>query len=35
MPKWKKTKGTENKGILKLKELVNNNNCIYRDVPGE
>lgn len=30
-----KTKGTENKGILKLKELVNNNNCIYRDVPGE
>lgn len=30
MPKWKETKRTENKGIIKLKEIVNNNNCIYR-----
>ncbi|WP_055668304.1 DUF4365 domain-containing protein [Desnuesiella massiliensis] len=35
MPKWKTSKQTENKGIIKLKEIVNENNCIYRDVPGE
>lgn len=35
MPKWKKTKKTENKGILNLKEIVNENGCIYRDVPGD
>ena len=35
MPKWKKTKQTENMGIIKLKAIVNSNNCIYREVPGE
>ncbi|WP_313758855.1 DUF4365 domain-containing protein [Tissierella sp.] len=35
MPKWRTSKQTENKGIIKLKEIVNENNCIYRDVPGE
>jgi hypothetical protein len=35
MPKWKKTKQTENKGIIKLKAIVNSNNCIYREGPGE
>lgn len=35
MPKWKKNKKTEKKGVIYLKELVNEHGSIFREVPGD
>lgn len=35
MPKWKSNKITENKGIIFLENIVNQNGSIFRSVPGD
>lgn len=35
MPKWKYNKKTENKGVLFLESIVNENGSIYRGIPGD